>query len=319
MHFISLLLIGGLFVFANIDCASDSRVYACEYETIVKRAMPPKELELQLAELFKDTEFVQAFTQRENCMSNAKRREIVQRLSLTKISRHNYVFKAPQIPGYILKLGPIHWTNSFGSRAVREIHVTNRNVSRVAYQQLVEDVIERNQLQHVRVAKKYLYRIPKEYDETQIIKLSDDNYIVVAEDLHESLLSLEDNIVRFKDVTEEQLEELRVIARQAYVPDLKIHNCIFGKDGKIYIIDTEQTSRAQESDFFLQNPQRMQADTESGLNRIESLRLVKDPNYCATMLKLFRHLEAHYWQMGIEPDEKPTVCTDELIELANHW
>lgn len=318
MNFKSSLVLIGLLTIANIDYAFDNNEYMCEYETIVKRAVPPKELRQQLDELFKDKEFVQAFIQRENCMSNARRREIAQRLCFTKISRFNYIFKTPLIPGYILKLGPIHWTNSFGNRAVRENEASNKNVSRVAYQQLVEDVIIRNRLKHVRVVKKYLYRVPKEYDMNQVIKLSDDNYIVIAEDLHETLLSQEENVVRFKDVTEEQLEELRIIAREAYMADLKIHNCIFGKDDKIYIIDTEQTPGAHENDFFLKNPQQMQADIESGLRRVESLRLVQYPNYCATMIKVFRGLEP-YWQMGIEPDNKPTVDTDELIELANHW
>ena len=318
MSFTPLFLTVSLLVFTNIKSADDNIIRTCEYEAIVKRAALPQEPKLQLDDLFKDTEFVQAFIQRKNCMSNARRREIAQRLAFSKISRFNYIFKAPQIPGYILKLGPIHWTNSFGGSAVREHHVTNRNVSRVAYQQLAEDVIERNHLKHVRVVKKYLYRIPKEHDTKQIIKLSDDNYVVVAEDSHESLLSLEENITRFKDVTEEQLEELRIIAREAYMPDLKIHNCIFGKDDKIYIIDTEQTSRAQESDFFLKNAARMQADTESGLQRVESLRRVQDPSYCTTMIEVFQQLEP-YLQMGLEPDDKPTVCTEKLIELANHW
>jgi len=287
---------------------------AAEYQHIIDRAQLPAHASKQVDALFKDPEFIRAFIERKNCISNAERRKVAQKHQMHKISRWNYVFRTPEVPGYILKLGPIHWTNSFGGFAVREKEVTNKNVSRVAYQQLIEDVIEKRNLKHIRVIKKYLYPIPGK-DHTQ---LSDDNFIVVAQDISDMLLSPEENLLHYKTIDatlfEEILEELRIVCREAYIADMKAPNCVFGKDGKVYLIDTEQTNRAHEDDFFLKNPQQMQADTEYGLKWIERLKKTRDTDYYQKMLEVIRQ-SAPYYEMGIEKDDAPTL-TPEFTALT---
>lgn len=289
-------------------------IYASEYQQIIDRAKPPYQLVCDVQELFKDPSFLQAFVQRENSMTNSERRNIAIKHSLKKISRWNYVFKTPQVSGHILKLGPIHWTNSFGGFAVRAKEVTNKNVSRVAYQQLIEDVIIKKNLKHVRTINKYLLPIPGRDHK----HLSDDNFIVVVPDLQQMLLSPEENLLTYKTIEEalleEILEELRVISRNAYIADMKMPNCVFGKDGLVYLIDTEQTNRAHESDFFLKNPKQMQADAEYGLKWIERLKKARDNDYYHTMVKVIRASEPYY-EMGIEKDDQPTL-TSEFIMLT---
>ena len=287
-----------------------------QYSHIIDQAVPPIIVQSQVDVLFQDPQFVQAFIQRANTMSNKQRRVITQKYLLQKISRWNYVFKTPLVPQYILKLGGIHWTNSFGGCVVREKDASNKNVSRVAYQQLIAQVIEEKQLKHVRVIKKYLYEIPSNSGISRSEKkLCDDNFIVLAEDKTDILLSPEENLEKYKSITEEQLEELRVIAREAYIADFKMFNCIFGRDGKIYLIDTEQTNRAHEDDFFLKNPEQMAKDTAWGLKWIGRLTKVRDDEqFYQTMLEVLRS-SGPYYEMGIEPDDTPTV-TQEFIALT---
>jgi len=286
-----------------------------EYSSIINQAVPPTSVKTQVDLLFQDPEFVQAFIQRENTMSNKQRRIIAQKYFLQKISRWNYVFKTPLVPGYILKLGGIHWTNSFGGSSVRAKDASNKNVSRVAYQQLIAQVIQNRQLKHVCVVKKYLYEIPGNPNIPRSEKkLCDDNFIVLAQDLTDQLLTPEENYARYKTITQEQLEELNVIAREAYIADFKMMNCVFGKDDKIYLIDTEQTNRAHEDDFFLKNPEQMAKDTAWGLKWIGRLTKVRDDEkYYQTMLEVLRS-SGPYYEMGIEPDDNPTV-TQEFIAL----
>lgn len=288
-----------------------------EYSHIISKAVPPAEVITQVDYLFQDQRFIEAFIQRKNSMSNAQRRVIAQSYDLKKISRWNYVFKTPLVPGYILKLGPIHWTNSFGGFAVREKEVSNKNVSRVAYQQLIEQVIQNKGLKNIAVIKKYLYEIPGSSDTPRSEKkLCDENFIVLVEDKTDMLLAPEENLGRYKSITSEQLEELRVIAREAYIADFKMPNCVFGKDGKIYLIDTEQTNRAKQDDFFLKNPVQMASDTAYGLQWIERLTKARDDeHYYQTMFNVIR-ASAPYYDMGIEPDDKPTV-SQEFIDLTN--
>ncbi len=300
-------------------CLSVFTSDACEYKHIIDRAISPASLKARVDQLFQNQDFVDAFIERKNKMSNAQRRAVAQKYQMQKIARWNYIFRTPLIPGYILKLGPIHWTNSFGGFLVRAKEVTNKNVSRVAYQQLIADVVEKEPLKHVCVVQKYLYEIPGRGD-SKDKRLCDDNFIVLVEDIADILLSPEENIEQYKYVTEELLDELRIIARQAYVADFKMPNCVFGKDGKIYLIDTEQTNRAHEADFFLKNSHQMAADTAEGLRLIGRLLKVRDDDYCKAMLRV-ECASAPYYEMGIEPDDTPTLSaafialTDKLREL----
>ncbi len=290
-----------------------------EYSDIIDKAVPPAVPSAQLDLLFQDPDFVKAFIVRENIVTNAERRKIAEKYAMKKISRWNYVFKTPYVPGYILKLGPIHWTNSFGGFNVRAKEVTNKNVSRVAYQQLIARVIEQEGLKHVRVVDKYLYEIPGIPGKRSHKKLCDDNFVVLAKDEEGLLLSPEENLFHYKtleqDSFDEFIEELRIISRKAYVADMKSPNCVFGKDGKAYLIDTEQTNRAHEDDFFLKNPQQMAADTEYGLKWIERLKKPReDDEYYYKMLEVIRS-SAPYYEMGIEVDDRPTV-TPKFIALT---
>ena len=286
------------------------------YQAIVDRARPPEEVARLVDRLFQDRIFRDAFIVKDNTMPNAERRLVAEKYKMEKISRWNYVFKTPCVPGYILKLGPIHWTNSFGGFFVRQKEVTNKNVSRVAYQQLIEQVIKERGLKHVCVVKKFLYKIPDCNDRQDgHIKLSDNNYVVLAEDLGDKLLTPQENLTKYREITEEQLDELRIIATEAHIADLKVHNCVFGRDGKIYLIDTEQTNKAAEADFFLRNTKQMITDTLCGLKWVERLAKARDdPEYYRTMLEVYRQ-SGPYYQMGIEPDDQPTV-TQEFISLT---
>lgn len=290
--------------------AAQSTIPKPTYEEIIERAIAPQDLTEKLDHLFANGELIRAFVTRENLMTNAERAKIATKYQMDKLAAYNYVFRTPLLPGYILKFGPIHWTNSHGGKAVRAEEVSNKNVSRVAYQQLAEDVIAMHNLQRVRVVKKHLYRVG-----TNTL-LCDENYIVVAQDLQAELLSYEENIKRFASLTEEELNELKLIAREAFIADLKPENCMFGRnDGIIYLIDTEQTNKALESDFFLENPERMRLDTESALKKLAQFQ--KEEHIS---LYLKEKASAHlYTAMGIELDDKPTVTKEaEQLSIAIH-
>ncbi len=302
----TIYLISFTFLYSMDESSSCSHTKLSHLK-IIENAAPPPFLLKKLDALFKgNQELVDAFVQRENTMTNAQRRALAKKYKMIKLAGWNYVFRTSLLPGFILKFGPIHWTNSFGGVAIRCKEVINKNVSRVAYQQLIRGVIKKNHLKHVRVVKKYLYRVSKNKT------LCDENYIVVAEDIENNLINYEKNLEKLRVLSEQDQEELCIIARQAYFADIKPEDCSFGKDGIIYLIDTEQTCKAKETDFFLNNEEQMAIDSDIGVRRVDLFKKLKETDWFARHIRK-KASSSQYCEMGIEPNDKATV-TQETID-----
>lgn len=279
-------------------------------EKVILSSQSPADLSQKLDKLFEDRELVKSFISREDMVTNNHRYSVALEHGMKKLAWWNYVFRIESIPGYILKLGAIHSTNSYGGKKVRQGTSKYKNISRVVYQQEIQKVIDSCSLKHVGVPKKYLYKVGKGTE------LHDENYIVVCEDISDKLLSIEESCKSLKNITQEILDELDIIAKKARVADLTVGNCLLGKDGKIYLIDTEHLCKNRDDFFFLTDATQMEKDTQEGLRNIRLLKKVKEnPRYYEKLVEVCQ-VHPQGCLMGLEQDDKSTI-SQWAIELIN--
>ncbi len=146
----------------------------------------------------------------------------------------NFIKKKDQIvathssmEGWILKALP--YANSYKVSPFSD----TLNLGRVLWAKKIQHLIEKKDLGHLMVPKKYLYHIPGRKQH-----LSDANYIVVAQWV--DVVDQETNMQLWKNVTEEQEKEIICIIKKMGFLDATFDNIRFTTDGeKLAFIDTE--------------------------------------------------------------------------------
>jgi|GEM_PF-3908473 len=243
--------------------------------TVLQRTEPPAALQDTINGLITDTVYrhfiqrnnVAVSTQQDMQEINRARGQFVDSNGWKKLAHYGYIFRCPQLPGYILKCGYIHYdfgpqqaTHKTEYGKTRETLPRDANVCRVVYQQLMEDVIQRYNLTHVSVPKKYLcavnagaYKgVPREQR-----SFTDEAFVVVAEDLQDMLLPESESLETYLHLPAHERRiyesELRLLFTCAGFNDFKYHNCVFGRDKKIYILDTEAIEPWTLQDSVFQN------------------------------------------------------------------
>ncbi|MBS1988252.1 hypothetical protein JST56_04630 [Candidatus Dependentiae bacterium] len=175
-------------------------------------------------------------------------------------------------PGYVLKMSKSEWIDFEDNHESRLVRY--KNISRVFYNDKLQEFIKQNNAQFLYAVQKYLYHIPGMPRE-----LSDRNYAVVAEkieNLPTSRMSKESfgamldyQKLEIKPEFQPMIRELVQATFYTGIADLRPHNIfLIEKDGaqKILIIDTERHGYYDtDENFFHKNAQEIHQSALRGL------------------------------------------------------
>lgn len=192
---------------------------------------------------------------------------------LVSLSKNTFVFSSETyFPGYVLKLSKSEWID-FEGKGLPEV-VRYKNISRVFYNDKLQEFIKLNNTNHLQALNKYLYHLPGQPQE-----LSDRNYCVIAEKV-ENLPTPDMSKDSFKamfnlenlEVKKEYISLIQELVRAVFytgIADLRPHNIFllkFDELEKILIIDTERHGfYDSDKNFFHKSQQEIRASAQRGL------------------------------------------------------
>lgn len=142
----------------------------------------------------------------------------------------------PYLPGYLIKKYPNHLSPSWQLKKYK---------ARIQGARKIADYLEDHHFQHLIVPKKWLYRLPNEFDHG---KSKGSTYLLIVEECH--ILLQEETLKKYEEMDFSFIKELCYLLHDLRGCDAAPKNFPFTKEGKIAAIDTEHLGKTRR-DFLI--------------------------------------------------------------------
>jgi hypothetical protein len=208
-------------------------------EIELKECLLPKDhpLQKQLKNLFKDPEMFRSprsFRQAGFLVSKSYR------------ERHVMIGRHPHIPNYIFK--------KFRNQIPQHDQLANY-LKRVNGARHLRKFIDLNHLSHVVVPQKWIYRLPKQYSDSET---KERTYILIVEDMN--IYNSKESIKRYHTIPFDVLKELCIVVYYFRGFDSIPNNLPFTQSDKIAFVDTEKWDDWNREYFLLRIVPHMNED-----------------------------------------------------------
>lgn len=178
-----------------------------------------------------------------------------------RLRKRGIVFaRHPKIPGYVVKLVCDYSAHSFHGfeNKVRGQDEYIEFVGRIRKKNLIQEIIDRHNMQGMVCPKKWIYEIPLDTQTRPGHAYTKKFYLLVAEDM--DIVPPHDNFTLWKQVNDDFLYDFFVIYRETKLYDCGPPNQSFTRDGRLAFIDTKDWDHSlftpQTNPHFLVGHQR---------------------------------------------------------------
>ena len=244
----------------------------------------PKDVVTHLSDWFKDNDYVvknlivQQGELADYQKSHVENNVLLKQKNICNLSRYNYVFECPSVPGYVIKIsGPVNrFVNTIVSHGLWPSIVTKDDIasmkkvvtcqtaSSFPVYLLYARLTKMQNLKHVYIPKTYLFKVPGTSD-----IIADTSYILVQEKI--DLLDSEQAKNRLKSLNIDQVRELAITISSCGLWDIK-DKINFARDGRIVIVDLEQPNVSNITrGFNIQDINRFKQNASCALNDLKKI------------------------------------------------